>query len=110
MLKAENPHCLESGALNDMQDEDEGGIVQSDRLSLKYNALDFRCPDSLIKQANHEDAFATQLDKIPACFPSPHSSPNVSVFSNESPPTMQQLIGSPSEQSGSMAVPYADEN
>ena len=46
LLKAENPHCLKSGALNDMQDEDEGGLVQADRLPLKYNALDFRCPDT----------------------------------------------------------------
>ena len=46
LLKAENPHCLKAGALNDMYDEDEGGLVQADRLPLKYNALDFRCPDS----------------------------------------------------------------
>ena len=45
LLKAENPHCLKAGALNDMYDEDEGGLVQADRLPLKYNALDFRCPE-----------------------------------------------------------------
>lgn len=45
LLKAENPHCLKAGALNDMHDEDEGGLVQADRLPLKYNALDFRCPE-----------------------------------------------------------------
>jgi len=45
LFKAENPHCLKQGALNDMQDEDEGGLVHADRLPLRYNALDFRCPD-----------------------------------------------------------------
>ena len=44
LLNAENPHCLKAGALNDQYDEDEGGVVQSNRLPTKYNALDFSAP------------------------------------------------------------------
>jgi len=45
LLNAENPHCLKAGALNEQHDEDEGGVVQANRLSLKHNALIFRAPD-----------------------------------------------------------------
>jgi len=34
MLSAKNPHCLKAGALNDMHDEDEGGLLYADRLPL----------------------------------------------------------------------------
>ncbi len=27
IFNAENPHCLKAGALNDMNDEDDGGLV-----------------------------------------------------------------------------------
>ena len=46
LLKAKNPHCLKAGALNDMQDEDEGGLLQAERLPLQYNALNFRAPSA----------------------------------------------------------------
>ena len=45
LLHVADPHCLESGALNDDQTEPEGGLLRADRLSTKYNALDFRAPE-----------------------------------------------------------------
>jgi len=57
-LNAENPHCLKAGALNEHHDEDEGGVVQADRLPTKYNALDFSAPsggDKLMAFSNSCD-------------------------------------------------------
>ena len=45
MLDAENPHCLRQGALNDQQDEEEGGLIHANRLPLRHNALAFTLPD-----------------------------------------------------------------
>lgn len=44
LLNVDNPHCLRSGALNHCQGEESEGLIRSDRLSHKYNALDFRSP------------------------------------------------------------------
>ena len=57
LLNAENPHCLKAGALNDQYDEDEGGVVQANRLPTKYNALDFSAPiDNQIINSNGQAA------------------------------------------------------
>lgn len=53
LLNAENPHCLKAGAFNDQYDEEEGGVVQANRLPTKYNALDFTAPTDT--QMNHSN-------------------------------------------------------
>ena len=59
LLNAENPHCLKAGALNDQYDEDEGGVVQANRLPTKYNALDFSAPSA--NQIIHSNGHATSI-------------------------------------------------
>lgn len=44
LMRAENAHNLKQGALNEHYDEDQGGILQADRLARKFNALDFKQP------------------------------------------------------------------
>jgi len=51
LLNAENPHCLQAGALNEQYDEEEGGVVQANRLPLRHNALVFRAPDQTSQHA-----------------------------------------------------------
>ena len=61
LLGAENPHCLKSGAFNEQHDEEDGGVLQANRLSLKYNALDFRAPDQT-HQAAPSSALEDTID------------------------------------------------
>lgn len=64
MFDADNPHCLEQGAHNEEYDEDMGGIIQADRLSLKYNVLNFRLPErqQRINSLTYEETQETSLN------------------------------------------------
>lgn len=44
VLGTKDAHTLKAGALNDMQDEDEGGVVMAQSLPLKHKALNFGSP------------------------------------------------------------------
>lgn len=70
MFGVENPHCLKAGALNEMHDEDEGGLVHANRLPTKYNALNFTAPsiDRVQKPSLQQDTSSNVFSNSNASF------------------------------------------